>query len=152
MTCVWFLSVFSLSILPLVLLMGCLGALGNYFIIKALSIGELSTLAPINSYKPIVALIFGVFYLKEIPSLSSIVAILLIILGTYFILDINQGNTNIKAIVYRIIALVCSGSEAVIIKKIIVLTNSFDCFILWAISGFIFSLIFVLFSFIKSLP
>ncbi len=146
LTCVWFLSVFSLSILPLVLLMGCLGALGNYFIIKALSIGELSTLAPINSYKPIVALIFGIFYLKEIPSLSSIVAILLIILGTYFILDINQGNTNIKAIVYRIIALVCSGSEAVIIKKIIVLTNSFDCFILWAISGFIFSLIFVLFS------
>lgn len=146
LTCVWFLSVFSLSILPLVLLMGCLGALGNYFIIKALSIGELSTLAPINSYKPIVALIFGIFYLKEIPSFSSLVAILLIILGTYFILDIKQGKTNIKAIVYRIIALICSGSEAVIIKKIIVLTNSFDCFILWAISGFIFSLIFVLFS------
>ena len=75
LTCVWFLSVFSLSILPLVLLMGCLGALGNYFIIKALSIGELSTLAPINSYKPIVALIFGIFYLKEIPSFSSLLIV-----------------------------------------------------------------------------
>ena len=40
-----------------VLAMGFLGAIGNYFIVKALSCGELSALAPINSYKPVVALI-----------------------------------------------------------------------------------------------
>ena len=61
LTCIWFLKDISTGIIPLVLIMGILGAAGNYFIIKALSIGELSTLAPINSYKPVVALIFGIF-------------------------------------------------------------------------------------------
>ena len=62
---IWFLQgTVSASIIPLALGMGILGALGNYFIIKALSIGELSTIAPINSYKPVVALIFGTIFLK----------------------------------------------------------------------------------------
>ena len=48
-----------------VLIMGILGAVGNYFIIKALSVGDLSELAPINSYKPVVALVLGMFLLNE---------------------------------------------------------------------------------------
>ena len=142
---VWFLKDISLSILPLILIMGLLGAGGNYFIIKALSIGELSTLAPINSYKPVVALFFGIFFLKEIPSISAILAILLIIAGTYFVLDVN-GKAGKLAILYRVIALICSGTEAVFIKKIILLCGANNCFILWALSGLIFSSAFVLFS------
>ena len=84
---VLFLHQVSLNILPLVLIMGFLGALGNFFIIKALSIGELSTLAPINSYKPVVALIFGIIFLHEIPTISALLALVLIITGTYFVLQ-----------------------------------------------------------------
>ena len=142
---VWFLKDISLRILPLILIMGLLGAGGNYFIIKALSIGELSTLAPINSYKPVVALFFGIFFLKEIPSTSAILAILLIIAGTYFVLDVN-GKAGKLAILYRVIALICSGTEAVFIKKIILLCGANNCFILWGLSGLIFSSAFVLFS------
>ena len=145
LTCIWFLKDISTSIIPLVLIMGILGAAGNYFIIKALSIGELSTLAPINSYKPVVALIFGIFFLKEIPSVSAILAILLIIAGTYFVLDIH-GKADRIAILYRVIALICSGTEAVFIKKIILLCGAPNCFILWCISGLIFSSLFVLIS------
>lgn len=142
---IWFLQeAVSTSIIPLALGMGILGALGNYFIIKALSIGELSTIAPINSYKPVVALIFGTIFLKEIPSVSAVFAILLIILGTYVIL--NSGKCDKKALFYRIIALICSGSEAVIIKKIIVLTSPEACFGLWALTGLLFSAVFVLFA------
>ncbi len=139
--CIWFIKDISIKILPLVLIMGFLGAVGNYFIIKALSIGELSVLAPINSYKPVVALLFGIFYLKEIPSVFAVWAILLIIAGTYFLFDFQNGNikTNKLSIIYRIIALICSGSEAVFIKKIILITGSTNCFILWAVSGFVFS-------------
>lgn len=123
------------------LLMGLLGALGNYFIIKALSIGELSSIAPLNSYKPVVAMIIAFFYLKEIPSLSAIFGILLIITGTYILH--NNGNYNKKAVLYRALGLIFSGTEAVFIKKIILLTNLPTSFALWAISGLIFSLIFV---------
>ncbi len=127
------------TILPDVFIMGLLGAAGNYFIIKALSIGELSVLAPINSYKPVVAMIFGIFFLKEIPSPIAIFAILLIIYGTFFISGSIKGNS--KAILFRITALICSGTEAVFIKKIILEAGCFNTFILWCISGLIFSAI-----------
>ena len=123
-------------------IMGILGALGNYCIIKALSIGELSSLAPINSYKPIVALIISFFYLKEIPSIFAIMGILLIISGTYLLY--KKGEYNNKAIFIRILALIFSGTEAVFIKKIILLTNIPTSFALWALSGLIFSLLFVI--------
>lgn len=128
-----------------VVVMGILGALGNYFIVKALSIGELSLLAPINSYKPIVAMILGYFILGEIPTKIAIFGILLIILGTYF-LHFTFKSNNIKAILYRILALILSGAEAIFIKKVILLTGINNTFFLWAISGLIFSFIFLLFT------
>ena len=114
---------FSSGILINVLIMGFLGSLGNYFIIKALSLGDLSAIAPINSYKPIVAMIIGFLYLKEIPSLTAFLGIALIIFGTYFVLGIKSHNKiNSKAILYRVLALIFSGTEAIFIKKIILLS------------------------------
>ena len=129
--------------------MGLLGALGNYFIIKALSLGELSSLAPINSYKPIVALFISFFLLRELPSTISIIGIILIIFGTYFLFSVRGVNANKKAIRYRILALIFSGSEAVFIKKVLLLTNVPVSFALWAISGFLFSTLFIVKSPIK---
>lgn len=150
------LSLFSICLIPFFnltgsvdlfcnfIVMGLLGALGNYFIVKALSVGELSSLAPINSYKPIVAMVIALFYLKEIPSLSALSGIVLIIFGTYILQ--NGGRCNKKAVFYRVLALIFSGAEAVFIKKIILLTNIPTSFALWAISGLIFSLLFILIS------
>ena len=134
----------SLELLINFLTMGVLGALGNYYIIKALSLGELSSLAPINSYKPVVALLIAFMYLNETPSLFAILGILLIILGTYVLY--KKSEYNKKALFYRVLALIFSGSEAVFIKKIILLTNIPTSFSLWAVSGLIFSLLFVLYS------
>lgn len=136
---IFFLKSVPSEILPYIAIMGLLGAAGNYFIIKALSIGELSTLAPINSYKPVVALVFEIIFLKETPSLTALFAILLIIFGTYIILGIAKGSS--KAILFRVAALICSGTEAVFIKKIILVSGSLNTFILWCISGLIFSTI-----------
>ena len=134
---------FDANILVNVLIMGCLGAFGNYFIIKALSIGELSTLAPINSYKPVIAMIIGIFYLKEIPSASALLGIGLIILGTFFILNYN-GKFNKTAILFRVLALIFSGSEAVFIKRVILMSDITSTFFFWAFSGLIFSALFVM--------
>ena len=125
------------------LCVGLLGALGNFFIIKALSLGELSSLAPINSYKPVVALIIAFLYLGEQPSLWAVFGIFLIIFGTYIIYDFKKLN-NRTAFYYRIFALIFSGSEAVFIKKIILLTNIHTSFFLWALSGLIFCSLFLL--------
>ena len=140
-----FIKNVPVEIIPLVLIMGLLGVLGNYFIIKALSIGELSTLAPINSYKPVIALIIGVVFLNEIPSLTAFLGIILIIAGTYFIFD-KGPNVNKTAVLYRILALIFSASEAIVIKKIILSAGTIQAFALWAFTGFIFSSVFLIFS------
>lgn len=136
--------IYSNEILLNIIIMGILGALGNYFIIKALSCGELSSVAPINSYKPVVALILGVILLGEIPNLQAIIGIVLIIFGT-FVLTTAKFLFS-KAFTYRALALVFSASEAIFIKKIIILSNIQSCFLYWTISGLIFALIFLLIS------
>ena len=135
---------FSSGILINVIIMGFLGSLGNYFIIKALSLGDLSAIAPINSYKPIVAMIIGFLYLKEIPSLTAFLGIALIIFGTYFVLGTkSQTAINSKAILYRVFALIFSGTEAIFIKKIILLSGITNAFFLWAFSGLFYSKLFL---------
>ena len=132
---------FSTEILFNFFVMGFLGAIGNYFIIKALSCGELSSLAPINSYKPIVALILGYFVLNEIPQIIAVLGIILIILGTIIL-----SKTSLifcKATFYRILALVFSGSEAIFIKRIILLSDVSSSFFYWALASLMFTLIFV---------
>lgn len=136
--------IFTTQMLSTILIMGFLGALGNYFIIKALSCGELSALAPINSYKPIVALCFGILLLSEIPTLQEILAILLIVIGTFVL-----GSHKIfyaKSTIYRFLALIFSGTEAIFIKKVILVSNITSAFFYWALAGFLFSLIFLLIS------
>ena len=133
---------FSQEIIFNLLIMGLLGALGNYFIIKALSCGELSALAPINSYKPLIALIFGIILLNEIPGIKEIVGIILIILGT-FVLSNNKLLYN-KATLYRFLALIFSGTEAIFIKKIILLTDVPTSFLLWAFASLIFTSLFAI--------
>ena len=130
---------FSSELVPYILIMGLLGALGNYFIIKALSYGELSTLAPINSYKPIVALVIGIFVLGEFHNISEILGICLIIAGTFIL--VGQKFTPNKAYLYRFLALIFSGAEAIFIKKLIILSNIESTFLYWALAGLIFSIV-----------
>ena len=136
--------IFSASFLPHIFTMGFLGALGNYFIVKALSCGELSALAPINSYKPIIAMIIGFFLLNEIPNFIQFMGILLIISGT-FLLKPTKVFFN-KATLYRFIALILLGTEAIFIKKIILLSNINSTFLYWVIAGLIFSGFFAILS------
>ena len=134
--------VFKTTMLPDIIIMGVLGALGNFFIIKALSCGELSTLAPINSYKPVVALIFGIFLLNESPNIIQLFGMFLIVLGTFFLGNSYKFFYN-KATVYRFLALIFSGTEAIFIKRILLESNINSAFIYWAIAGLIFSSVFL---------
>lgn len=134
--------VYNETLLFNILIMGILGALGNYFIIKALSEGELSELAPINSYKPVIALIFGCFLLKEFPHLKELLGMFLIIFGTFNLF--NSKITHSKALFYRFLALIFSGTEAIFIKKVILLSDISSAFLYWALAGLIFSLFLII--------
>lgn len=134
-----------------VIIAGILCTIGTVALIEALRIGELSVLAPINSYKSIIGLISAIFILGELPDLKEIICILLIIVGSYFVLDTEKEPFSIKTyfrkdVMLRIFALICSGTEAAFLKKIIIMSSYKISLILWCFSGFLCSLIIYLFS------
>lgn len=130
----------------LVCLAGILCTLGSVCLIKALQYGELSVLGPINSYKCIVGIILGIFVLGEIPHFTELFGVLLIICGSRYTFETADGTFNPaiflrKDIMLRFAALFFTGCEAVILKKIILMSSAVQSFILWCFSGFIFSLL-----------
>lgn len=129
-----------------VALAGILCTLGSVCLIKALQYGEMSVLGPINSYKCIVGMIIGLFILGEFPNLYGFLGVVLIIWGSWFIFDTTDEGFSFKLlkrkdIILRFLALLFTGFEAVILKKIILMSSVNICFILWCLSGFLFSIL-----------
>jgi drug/metabolite transporter (DMT)-like permease len=126
---------------------GIAGALGNGFIIRALETGDLSVLGPVNAYKSIIGLIFAFILIGEIPNGWGFAGIVLIIAGSYFVLNtmpekFSWALLKQPAIQYRLAALVLTGIQAVFDKKIIQHSDLTIAFCSWSIFGFIFSIIF----------
>ena len=130
---------------------GITGALGNGFIVKALEKGELSVLGPINAYKSIVGMLFAYLLIKEIPNAWGIAGMIFIIIGSYFVLDTTEEKFSWQlfktpAIQYRLAALILTGIQAVLDKKVIEHSNLTIAFAGWSIFGAGFSFIFILFT------
>lgn len=123
---------------------GIAGALGNGFLVKALQKGDLSVLGPINAYKSVVGLIVGIFLLRELPNLWGALGTVLIIAGSYFVLDTTEERFSWsllrkKEIQFRIWAMILTAIEAVFIKKVILASNVTTSFLSWCWFGAVFS-------------
>ena len=126
------------------LLGGIVGAIGNGFLVKALQKGDLSVLGPINSYKSIVGIIFGIILLGEVPGLLGLLGIALIIYGSYYVLDTTEERFSLKLlkkseIQFRLWAMILTAIEAVFVKKVILLSSTTTAFITWCCFGAFFS-------------
>lgn len=133
---------YSLDFYLYVILAGLLCFLGTICLIKALSIGELSVLGPINSYKSIIGLIVAFFILGEIPNIKSLTGFFLIIGAGFLFVDEKGKFILNKSVLLRMLALVFTGVEAVILKQIILMSSPTVSFIWWAFTGLIFSFLF----------
>jgi drug/metabolite transporter (DMT)-like permease len=125
---------------------GMLCTVGTVALIEALKVGELSVLAPINSYKCIIGLLSAFVLLGELPSVKEFICVFFIVLGSYFVLDTGEERFSLKIffrrdVSLRIFALLCSGVEASFLKKIIILSSYKISLILWCFSGFVCALI-----------
>ena len=122
--------------------------MGTVCLIKALKLGELSVLGPLNSYKAIVGLVSAFLLLGELPSGYGIFGIFFIAAGSLILISPAQNKKCDKnfwiSIILRILALVFTGCEASILKKIILLSSPEISFILWCFSGALFSGIFII--------
>lgn len=127
------------------LMAGFLCSVGNACLVKALQIGELSVLGPINSYKCVVGMIIAIFVIHEIPSLWGIFGVILIIWGSWFVFETQKEGFSLnlfkrKDIQLRFVALFLMGIEAVFLKKVILLSSPIISFMLWCWAGAFFAL------------
>ncbi len=77
-------------------------------------------------------------FLSEVPTIFGLIGMLLIILGSWFIFDTVQEGGFFKIllrkdIVLRFCALLLTGCEAVVLKKIILMSSVAESFILWCV-------------------
>jgi drug/metabolite transporter (DMT)-like permease len=120
------------------------GSLGNGFLVMALQKGDLSVLGPINAYKSVVGIIVGIFLLGEIPNWWGALGTILIIGGSYFVLDTTEERFSWallgrKEIQYRLWAMLLTAIEAVLIKKVILASDVVTSFLSWCWLGALFS-------------
>ncbi len=127
---------------------GFLGAISNFCLVKALSLSDLSVLGPVNSYKSVVGVFFGIILLNEYPSLWGVFGIALIVFGSYFLTEKASGKFSFslfreQGVRYRFYALFLSALESIFIKKVVLLSSVEVGFASWACFGGLFSLLFV---------
>jgi drug/metabolite transporter (DMT)-like permease len=116
----------------------------NALLVYALKSTGLSVLGPINAYKSVVSLVLGVFLLGEIPAPMGLAGVLLIVAGSYFVVDrdLNRPRTNAfalffreRGIQFRFAALALSATEAIFLKRALLLSSPLITFIFWSILG-----------------
>ncbi|NEU68716.1 DMT family transporter [Spirosoma agri] len=132
------------------LVVGLFAMIGNVFLVKALHLGDLSVLGPINAYKSVVGLIVGIFLLNEIPRWWGLVGVLLIVVGSYVVLATKQPQTGFSWRLFqrpevrlRLAALVFSAIDGAFLKKAIVLSTPTIAFFYWCLFGFGFTIIWI---------
>lgn len=125
-----------------IFLLGIVDAFGNYFLVKSLRTTDLSVFGPLNAFKPVFALLVSVFLLKEIPSLTGVFGVIIIITGSY-VLSFRQGIGfsglksffRDKGIHYRFLAIALTAIAAVFSKKTILLSSPMITFMYWSVIG-----------------
>ena len=121
-----------------------LAVASNVLLVYALQSADLSVLGPINAYKSVISLVLGVFLLGEIPAPMGAAGVLLIVAGSYFVVDRDatrsRGNAfarfiGERGVQFRFAALAVSATEAIFLKKALLLSSPLTTFVFWSILG-----------------
>src|SRR5204862_3257197 len=103
-------------------------------------------LGPINAYKSLVGMILGIVLVGERPTQAGLTGVLLIVAGSYFVMDTRPNQPIRHAFVrffsgrgiqLRCAALFLSAAEAVFLKRAILFASPWRIFALWSALGFL---------------
>lgn len=116
----------------------------NALLVQALKLTDLSVLGPINAYKSVISLVLGIFLVGEIPTAMGLAGVALIVAGSYLVVDRQPDQPRRNAFVQffrergiqlRFAALGLSATEAVFLKKALLLSSPLTTFVWWSILG-----------------
>jgi len=113
------------------IMMGLFDAIGNVFLVMSVQKMDISLFGPLNSFKPAIALVLGIFVVHELPSLLGVFGIFIIIVGS-FLLNPPQQKIRLNAgVVYRFLAMLFASLGAVFSKKVILLSSPITALLFW---------------------
>ena len=121
-----------------------LAVAGNVLLVQALKSSDLSVLGPLNAYKAMISLVLGVLLISEIPTAMGLGGVLLILAGSYLVMDREPDQPRRNAFVrffrergvqLRFAALGLAATEAVFLKKALLLASPLTTFVWWSILG-----------------
>ncbi len=132
-----------------VLLLGVLDILGNMFLVKSLSTIDLSVFGPLNAFKPVFALIVSAFLLSEIPSVTGLGGVCVIVAGSLLLADRRELKGRpwysvrmSRGIWFRLFAILLTSIAAVISKKVILMSSPLITLAYWSVVGLPVAVIF----------
>jgi drug/metabolite transporter (DMT)-like permease len=126
------------------MLCALLAVAGNVLLVHALKSTDLSVLGPVNAYKAVLSLVLGIFVVGEVPTVAGLAGVLLILAGSTLVVDESAGPRRSGAFVrffrargirLRLAALGLSATEAVFLKKALLLSSPLTAFVWWSILG-----------------
>lgn len=121
-----------------------LAVAGNVLLVYALHSADLSVLGPINAYKAVLSLLLAVVLIGEMPTVFGLLGVILIVTGSYFVVDRAAGQPHSSAfrqfirepgVQLRFAALVCSATEAVFLKRALIGSSPITTFLMWTVFG-----------------
>lgn len=117
-----------------------LDTLGNILLVKSVGAGELSVVGPLNSYKPVIATGLGWSLFGEQPDFLSAIGILLIVVGSWFLLSKERGEPKgVQAsnhfVVLRLLSIVFTSIASLFLKSAIEEAGDWRAFQAWAIGS-----------------
>jgi drug/metabolite transporter (DMT)-like permease len=121
-----------------------LAVAGNALLVAAVRSTDLSILGPINAYKAVLGLILGVVLIRELPTLPGVLGVLMVLAGSGLVVDRSGNGPGHMAFVQffrergiqlRFAALALSATEAIFLKKAILLSSPLTTFVLWSTLG-----------------
>jgi drug/metabolite transporter (DMT)-like permease len=133
-----------------IIICAILAVAGNVLLVFALKAAELSLLGPINAYKAVLSLVLGVFLIGEVPTVYGLLGVLLILAGSYGLVERLPNESRRRAITmfysergvqFRFLALAFTATEAVFLKRAILHSSPVIAFLFWAVLGLPVSLV-----------
>jgi drug/metabolite transporter (DMT)-like permease len=121
-----------------------LAVAGNALLVAAVGATDLSILGPLNAYKAVLGLILGIVLIGELPTVPGVIGVLMILAGSGLVVDRAGGLPGSYALVQffrergiqlRFAALGLSATEAILLKKAILLSSPLTTFVLWSTLG-----------------
>jgi drug/metabolite transporter (DMT)-like permease len=106
-------------------------------LVYALRVSDLSILGPVNAYKSVLSLLLGAVMIGEVPTAVGLGGVLLILAGSLFVTGGTGGVRFFgdRGVQLRIAALGCSATEAVYLKKALLVASPEAAFVFWSLLG-----------------